>query len=144
MSAPPPPSALPRIPAENLKPGSKPGRRGSRAIALLAVLLACLGLAACGSSSGGSSSSSSPGSSNSSSTTAASTPTPTTTAGANTTATSAAPAIRTASGLKRLYDCLVSKGIKLPPLKDLGKSKIDTTTPRYQAALRACRSTAEH
>jgi hypothetical protein len=109
---------------------------GWTAIALLVIPLVCLSLGACGSSSSGTSSSSSTPTSaqaTSTSTTAPNT-TPTTTTPTRTTPTSTT----VNDQLKPLYDCLVRGGIKLPPFDQLGKAKINTTTPHYQAVLKKC------
>lgn len=118
---------------------TEPKHRGSRTPALLVIALACLGLGACGSSSNGTSASpTSSGSSTPATTQAASSGATTPSTTPTSTPTSTTPTIRTGSQLKHFYDCLVRAGIKLPPLNELGKAKIDTTSPHYQAVLKKC------
>lgn len=117
---------------------TEPKHRGSRTPALLVIALACLGLGACGSSSNGTSASPTSSGSSTPTTTQAASSGATTPSSTSTTPTSTTPAITTGSQLKRLYDCLVRAGIKLPPLNELGKAKIDTTSPHYQAILKKC------
>jgi hypothetical protein len=117
-------------------------------IALLVVPLACLGLGACGSSSGGSSSSASTPASTHTTAEAPASTTPTATTPASTTPTSTTstteePTIRTAKEFSEVYECLRHNGIPIPPLKSvksIGKLKVDTHTPQYQAALATCRT----
>jgi hypothetical protein len=128
---------MPRIPHLSTK------NRVPVTIALLVVPLACLGLGACGSSSSGSSSSAStPTAAHTTAeappTTPAST-TPASTTPTSTTPTSTEPSIRSSHQVLLIYNCMRRNGIKLPPLAELSKAKVDTTSPHYVSTLAKCR-----
>jgi uncharacterized protein YggE len=125
----------------------RPSTKSRRAttIASVVAVLACLGVAACGSSSGGSSSSVSTPTAvkttaeavaTTQTTTAPESTTPTTT---TPTSTTHEPTITTRKQFVALFDCLRHNGIKLPPINELGgKHTINTNTPQFKAARTKC------
>ncbi|MGH2855061.1 MAG: hypothetical protein ACRDLF_12825 [Solirubrobacteraceae bacterium] len=124
---------------------------GSAAVALVVVLLVCLGLGACGSSSGGSSSSAStptaakttaeatpttPSTSPASTTPASTTPTSTTSTSKS--STSEGPTITTHTQYLAALECMRHNGIKLPPFNQLSKYKI-TNEKQFNTLWKKCR-----